>query len=172
MRFCLVFCVASLLVAAGGLSNRRAPGFSLQDSKGQQHDLYDYRGKIVLIEIMQTACPHCRAFSKILDQVKARYGDRVVSLSVVNPPDTPATVARYLAELKPSTPLLFDCGQMAISYFKATPENPAVDLPHLFIVDATGWIVNDYEYGPLTKGIFEGQALFPELDRLLAAKKK
>ena len=39
MRFCLVFCVASLLVAAGGLSNRRAPGFSLQDSKGNKYDV-------------------------------------------------------------------------------------------------------------------------------------
>jgi thiol-disulfide isomerase/thioredoxin len=172
MRFCLVFCVASLLVAAGGLSNRRAPGFSLQDSKGQQHDLYDYRGKIVLVEIMQTSCPHCRAFSKILDQVKAKYGDRVVSLSVVNPPDSPQNVARYLAEVKPSTPVLFDSGQMAISYFKLTPENPSIDLPHLFIIDANGWIVNDYAYGAATKGIFEGKAIFPELDRLLAAKKK
>ena len=172
MRFCLVLCVASLLVAAGGLSNRRAPGFSLQDNKGRQHDLSDYRGKIVLIEIMRTACPHCRVFSKILDQVKAKYGDRVVSLSVVNPPDTPATVARYLAEVKPATPILFDSGQMAISYFKLTPENPAIDLPHLFIIDANGWIVNDYQYGDATKNIFEGKGLLPELDRLLAAKKK
>jgi peroxiredoxin len=171
MRFCLVFCVVSTLFAAGGLSNRRAPGFSLPDTKGRQHDLYDYRGKIVLLEIMQTACPHCRAFSKILDQVRAKYGERVVTLSVVNPPDTAATVARYLAELKPSTPILFDSGQMAISYFKATPENPGIDLPHLFIIDANGWIVNDYQYGDATKGIFEGKAIFPELERLLAAKK-
>ncbi len=161
-----------MMFAAGGLSNRRAPGFSLQDNTGRQHDLADYRGKIVLLEIMQTNCPHCRTFSKILDQIKARYGDRVAALSVVNPPDTPASVARYLAEVKPTTPILFDSGQMAISYFKVTPENPAIDIPHLFIIDANGWIVNDYAYGPKTKGIFEGKALFQELDRLLAAKKK
>lgn len=161
-----------MMFAAGGLSNRRAPGFSLQDSTGRQHDLSDYRGKIVLVEIMQTNCPHCRTFSKILDQIKAKYGDRVAILTVVNPPDTPASVARYLAEVKPTSPILFDSGQMAISYFKATPENPAIDLPHLFIIDANGWIVNDYGYGPKTKAIFEGKALFPELDRLLAAQKK
>ena len=163
---------AVALFAASSLSNRRAPGFSLQDSKGRQHDLYDYRGKIVLLEIMQWACPHCRAFSKILDQIRTKYGERVATLSVVNPPDTAATVARYLAEVRPSTPLLFDCGQMAISYFKATPENPAIDLPHLFIIDANGWIVNDYGYGDATRNIFEGQGLFPELDRMLAPKKK
>jgi peroxiredoxin len=170
MRFLLVLLTAAALFAAGGLSNRRAPGFSLMDTTGRQHDLYDYRGKIVLVEIMQTKCPHCRTFSKILDQVQTKYGGRVAILSVVNPPDTPATVSRYLAEVKPTTPLLFDSGQMAISYFKATPQNPSVDLPHLFIVDANGWIVNDYEYSDATKPIFEGQALFPELDRMLAGK--
>jgi peroxiredoxin len=172
MRYFLALVTASVLLAAGPLSNRRAPGFSLLDTKGQQHDLSDYRGKIVLVEIMQTKCPHCRTFSKILDQIKSKYGDRVAALSVVNPPDTAQTVSAYLAEIKPTTPLLFDCGQMAISYFKATPQNPAVDLPHLFIVDANGWIVDDYGYDFTTRGIFEGADLFPILDRILAAKKK
>ncbi|HSW50076.1 MAG TPA: TlpA disulfide reductase family protein [Bryobacteraceae bacterium] len=170
MRYLLALCAASVLFAAGPLSNRRAPGFSLMDTKGQQHDLYDYRGKIVLVEIMQTKCPHCRTFSKILDRAKAKYGDRIAILSVVNPPDTAETVSRYMAEVKPSTPLLFDCGQMAISYFKASPQNPSVDLPHLFIINPDGWIVDDYGYDFTTRRIFEGEGLFPILDKLLAAK--
>jgi peroxiredoxin len=170
MRYLLVLCAASVLFAAGPLSNRRAPGFSLMDTTGKQHDLADYRGKLVLVEIMQTKCPHCRSFSKILDVAKAKYGDRIAILSVVNPPDTPDTVAKYLAEMKPSSPLLFDCGQMAISYVKATPQNPSIELPHLFFVDASGWIVDDYGYDPKTRGIFEGKELFPIVDRLLAAK--
>ncbi len=169
MRFLLVMLTALSMFAAGGLSNRRAPGFSLMDSKGQQVDLQDFRGKFVVLEIMQTSCPHCRTFSKVLDQVRTKYAGRVVTLSVVNPPDTAETVAKYLAEVKPSTPVLFDSGQMAISYFKATPQNPGVDLPHVFIIDGNGWIVSDFGYGFATKNIFEGQALFPELDRLLSA---
>jgi hypothetical protein len=90
---------------------------------------------------------------------------------VVNPPETAATVGKFLQDLRPSYPMLFDSGQMAISYFKVTPQNPAVDLPHLFIIDANGWIVNDFEYGLATKAIFEGEALFPEIDRLLAPRK-
>jgi peroxiredoxin len=170
MRFLLTLCAASLLFAAGSLSNRRAPGFSLMDTRGQQHDLYDYRGKVVLIDIMQTNCPHCRVFSRILDEVKTKYAGRVAVLSVVNPPDEATSVGRFLRELKPTYPILFDSGQMAISYFKATPQNPAVDLPHLFIVDGNGWIVNDFGYDPSTKALFEGRALFPELDRILAGK--
>ncbi len=161
---------ASGSFGAGELSNRRAPGFSLMDSTGKQHDLQDYRGKIVLIDIMQTNCPHCRTFSRILDQAAAKYGGRVAVLSVVNPPDTAESVAKYLQEMKLAHTILFDCGQMAISYLKVTPQNPGVDVPHLFIIDEGGRIVNDYGYGPATKPVFEGRALFTELDRMLAGK--
>ena len=170
VRFILALCTASLLFGAGSLSNRRAPGFSLMDSNGQQHDLYDYRGSIVLLDFMQTNCPHCLKFKKVLEQVKAKYGSRVMILSVVNPPDNPKTVAKFIQDVKPSNPILFDSGQMAISYFKATPANPSIDLPHLFIIDESGWIVSDYGYTPATLRIFEGASLFNELDRLLAAK--
>ena len=157
------------LQGAGELSNRRAPGFSLPDMNLRQHDLTDYRGKIVLIDIMQTKCPHCRVFSKILEEAKSRYGDRIAILSVVNPPDNQGTVAGYIQDTKATTPVLFDCGQMAASYLKATPANPAVSVPHLFIIDGDGMIRNDYGYGAATKEIFEGRGLFVELEKMLAA---
>jgi hypothetical protein len=53
---------------------------------------------------------------------------------------------------------------------KATPQRPSVNVPHLFIIDANGWIVNDYAYTPQNRAIFEGRALFDELDRLLKAQ--
>jgi len=63
--FFLLACSASLM-AAGELSGRRAPGFSLMDMNFKQYDSQDYRGKILLIDIMQTTCPHCAMFSSIL----------------------------------------------------------------------------------------------------------
>ena len=59
---CMLVC-ASALMASGELSGRRAPGFSLPDMNLKQYDLQDYRGKIVLINIMQTRCAHCATFS-------------------------------------------------------------------------------------------------------------
>jgi thiol-disulfide isomerase/thioredoxin len=63
------------ILAAGPLSGRRAPGFSLPDSNLQQHDPQDHRGKVLVVEIMKTNCPHCRTFSSILEEAKAKYGD-------------------------------------------------------------------------------------------------
>ena len=70
--------LCGLLAAIGPLGNalqaqqnlRRAPSWSLYDSKGQMRDLLDYRGKIVVIEMMQTTCPHCGAFADILEKVQ------------------------------------------------------------------------------------------------------
>ena len=167
---CLLVCAATLL-ASGELSGRRAPGFSLPDMNLKQYDPADYRGKILLIEFMKTDCPHCERFSSILEEVAAKYRGQVEVLSVVNWGDNTATVKKYVEEKKTSVPVLFDCGQMAASYFKATPQNPNFNVPHVFIIDAKGMIENDYGYSPLTKGIFEGRDLFTELDRMLAKSK-
>jgi len=156
------------LWAAGELSGRRAPGFSLPDLNLKQHDLGDHRGKIVLIEIMQTRCPHCVVFARTLEEIKAKYGYKVAILTVVNPPDNQDTVREFIRTNFVTTPVLFDCGQMAASYLKATPQNPRITLPHLFIIDGEGIIRNDFTYEG-NKEIFEGKALFAELDRMLAA---
>jgi len=162
--FCLLALAITLL--AGDLSGRRAPGFSLVDSDFVQHDTQDYRGKILLVEFMQTNCPHCGAFSNILQEVVTRYSGKVAVLAVVNPPDTTPTVKQYIAQHKLTYPLLFDCGQVAASYVKAQ----SFDVPHLFVIDAQGMIQNDYGYSPFTRGIFEGRDLFNELDRMVKAK--
>lgn len=176
MRIFLVV-IASLVAlaapsAAGSLSGRRAPGFSLPDSKMRQHDLQDYRGKLVLIEIMQTTCPHCRTFAGILEQVNAKYAGRVAILTVVVPPDTVDTVQAFIGQYKITTPVMFDCGQMSASYMMVTPERSQVSFPHLFLIDRKGMIVDDYGYAAETKEIFEGKGLFAILDRLLGAARK
>jgi peroxiredoxin len=163
---------AALLSASGELSGRRAPGFSLPDLHGQQHDLQDYRGKIVLIDIIQTSCPHCQMLADVLGKVEAKYGGKVAVLTFAIPQDTVATVTRFVAEHKVTTPVLFDCGQASASYLKVTPQNPTVSVPHLFVIDGQGMIRNDFGYAFDTRNIFEGDGLYLEIDRLLAGAPK
>jgi peroxiredoxin len=157
-----VLCALSLIAAD---APRRAPGFSLPDVKGEQHDLADYRGKVVILEFMQTTCPHCAAFADVLERVRQKYGDKVAILSVSNPPDDQKAVAAYIAGHKIAYPVLFDCGQAAYSYVR----NVRFDLPAVYLIDGNGMISRSYEYNPITKEIFEGNGLFPELDRMLGA---
>ena len=119
---------------------RRAPGFSLPDLKLQQHDLMDYRGQVVFIDFIQTSCPACRQLSTALEEVKAKFGDKVAIVTVVNPPDNQTTVARYIGAYNVTSPILFDCGQVTASYVKILPDNPVVRFPQLFVVDREGMI--------------------------------
>ncbi len=174
MRTFLAFLLsAACLAAASPLSNRHAPGFALMDS-GFKHfyDPQDYRGKILVIDFMLTSCPHCQKVAGVLEEIATRYRDRVQVLEIVMPPDNQASVAKYIAAQKITVPVLFDCGQVTASYLKATPQNPHIEVPHIFIVNAQGWIQSDYAYSPATQHIFEGRGLAQELDRMLAAAGK
>ena len=154
-------CVAGLFAAD---APRRAPGFSLPDSRMKLFDLYDYRGKPVILEFMQTTCPHCGAFTSILSKVQEKYGNKVAILSVANPPDNQASVGQFIANHKITWPILFDMGQVAYSYVL----KPSFDLPQLFLIDPRGMIYSSFGYSPMTRDIFEGNGLFVEVERLLS----
>ncbi len=172
MRSVLILLLsAASLFGAGELSGRRAPGFALPDMRMQFHDPQDYRGKVLVVEIMKTNCPHCERFTQILEEVNRKYAGRVVVLSIVNPPDNQTSVSNYIAANKVTNPVLFDCGQMAGSYLKVTPQNPSFDVPHVFLIDGQGFIRNDFGYSDANKAIFEGRGLFAELDKMLAGGK-
>jgi peroxiredoxin len=163
----ILIAVLSLVSLAIAQGPRRAPGFALADTKGQWHDLYDYRGKVVLLEFMQTTCPHCAAFTDILKKVQQKYGDKIAILAVANPPDTGDAIAQFISGHQISYPIVFDMGQVAYSYVR----KPHVDLPQLYVIDAKGDIVADHGYGPLTREIFEGNGLINELDRIVSPAK-
>ena len=155
--------------ASGELSNRRAPGFALPDPTYEHYyDLQDYSGKVVLIDIMSTRCPHCLLLSTTLEQVKAKYGDKVAILEVVLPPDNQATVTKFIETNKVTVPVVCDMGQMTASYFQATPSTMSrISVPHLFLIDQSGMIRNDFAYEESTRAVFEGAGLFAQIDKLL-----
>ena len=164
-----VLLAAGLALSTGALSaqsliNRRAPSFSLPDSSMQQHDILDYRGSWLFLDFMKTDCPVCKQLSVKLEGLKTKYGIKVAVVSiVVTPPETQTTVGKYIAETKSTSPILFDLSQVAISYFKATPQNPAFDTPHLFAINPTGMIVKDWNQGGVQSPMFQS-----ELDQLIA----
>jgi peroxiredoxin len=163
-----LLCAALLVVpvTGQGLSGRRAPSFSIPDSALNQHDLLDYRGHWLILDFMQTNCPHCKALSKTLEEVKTRYGPKVATVSVVVPPDTMATVAKYIQENKITATIVFDSGQVAMSYFKATPSRPGFDTPHWFAINPAGMIVRDWGQNSA-----DSQDWVKEFDQLVAGTK-
>jgi peroxiredoxin len=165
MRSILAFLLCALAVSAAD-APRRAPGFALPDTKMEVHDLYDYRGKPVILEFMQTTCGHCASFVPVLQKVQQKYGNKVQVLSVALPPDTMSTVAQFVDGHKITYPVLFDMGQAVFSYVRQA----RVAFPQVYIIDANGMIYAHFEYSVLDRDIFEGNGLFNEIDRMIAKK--
>ncbi len=157
----------ALLLAGQNLSGRRAPSFALPDSSMKPYDILDYRGRWLLLEFMKTDCPHCKALTQTLERLKPKLGARAAVLAVVVLPDNTATVARYIAESKTTTPILFDSGQTAMWYFNATPTRPSYDVPHLFAINPQGRIVRDW-----TQAAVETPGFTAELEALVAGSGK
>jgi peroxiredoxin len=160
--FATFLCALALSAAEPG---QRAPGFALMDSRGELHDLYDYRGKPVIVEFMQTTCPHCAAFASTLEKVQGKYGNRIAIVAIANPPDSPNSVNAFIKGHFITYPVLFDMGQAAYSYVR----KQTFDLPQVYLVDANGIIFNSYGYSALTKDIFEGNGLMNEIDRMFGS---
>ena len=159
----IVICLATMLAAQA----RRAPSFSLPDSTFKQYDILDYRGRWLLIDFMRTDCPHCKALTKTLEEVRSKYKNKVAALSIVVPPENMSTVARYITENKTTTPILFDSGQVAASYFNITPtHNGGFDTPHMFAVDPSGMIAGQWGQASADSGDW-----VKDLDQLMAGKK-
>ncbi|MEP6962315.1 MAG: TlpA disulfide reductase family protein [Acidobacteriota bacterium] len=170
MKTLALFVATAALAASAfgqGLINRRAPSFSLPDSAFTQFDILDYRGKWLLIEFMQTnagGCPTCRDLTKKLEALKTKHGSKIAVLSIVTtPPETQQTAAAYIAETKTTIPILFDASMVAMAYFKATPQRPAIDVPHIFAVNPQGSIVRDW-----SKALADAAAFSGEIDKLIA----
>jgi thiol-disulfide isomerase/thioredoxin len=171
-RILMLFAATALIFAQG--APKRAPGFCLIDTAGQWRDLADYRGKVVIVEFMQTTCPHCAAFAPKLQAVQQKYAGKLQVIAVaIAPQDNPNTMMEYVKGHNPNYPLLFDMGQVAMSYVRG----PNLHFPTLYLIDSDGMMRGTWEDGPLAKDIFEGNGLSKEIDKLLgspaaAAKKK
>lgn len=163
----LCLTAAASCLSAGTLSGRRIPSFSLPDSKANYHDILDYRGKVVLVEVMQTTCSHCQDLAAQLEKVQDKYGNNVPILSIVVPPDNSETVKQFSIRFHIRYPIVFDCGQVTASLMKATPANPNVKFPHLFLVDKSGMILEDFDWEK-NQAILTGPGLFQSIEKLLA----
>jgi peroxiredoxin len=171
MRIVAFLLAAALLApAANEYSDRRAPGFSLPDSKFEQHDPQDYRGKVLLIDVMLTTCPTCNQLADTLVSLTKKYGDKIGVISIVTLPDTMADTTAFAAKHGITWPIVFDSGQMIASYMKITPANAQVHFPHLFFIDGQGTIQNDF--GPTDEASLTVEKLSSVIDHLLSSTHK
>jgi len=86
---------------ASAQSFKTAPELKLKDLQGQQINLSDYQGKVVLINFWATWCVPCRAEIPDLIKLQKQYrrqGLRIIGIGY--PPQTSTEVRRFVTGMK------------------------------------------------------------------------
>jgi cytochrome oxidase Cu insertion factor (SCO1/SenC/PrrC family) len=136
-------------------TNTLAPDFTLTDVDGNTFRLSDQKGKVVMLEFMQTTCSACVAESPRLKDLRSQFGSDVVMVMISVDPagDTDNVLRDYRNQDVMGWIAIGDRAQVYQEYaVQATPT--------IFIIDKNGYI--RYQHVGLT----ETSVLFGEVQSL------
>ncbi len=126
--------------AFGAQIPRAAPPLKFVSHSGQQIDLAQYKGKVVLLEWLLTTCPGCQESSKILSKLQTEYGSRgVQALGVAIDENAGLKLADYVRSYATSFPVGALPHRMATSFLQASVMEPLM-MPQIVVIDRQGMI--------------------------------
>jgi peroxiredoxin len=76
----------------------KAPDFVLEDLKGNQVMLSDYKGKTVLLVFTATWCPYCRAEIPHLKEIYSKYNAKGLEIIYIDIQESVEKVSSFMAK--------------------------------------------------------------------------
>jgi peroxiredoxin len=111
-----------------------APALVLPASTGEQIDLRDLEGKVVIVDFWASWCDPCKDELPVLDAMYRKHRERGLEVLAVNIDEEREDAEALLKRLQVSFPILYDADQSAVSAW-APPK-----MPTSYIVDRDGTI--------------------------------
>ena len=120
---------------------RKSPEFTITDPSGKQILLSSLRGKIVVMPLMFTTCPHCQREAQMLTKLQQEFAGRGVTMigTVFNDANA-AMAAQFVKEFNIGFPVGFATREQVISYLGLSVMDRWV-VPQVVILDKKGNIV-------------------------------
>ena len=108
--------------------------FSLPDLKDKPHSLFDYRGKVVLVNFWASWCPPCIYEMPELTRLKAQLADKPFEIIAINVGEKKYKVRKFTRVINFDLPVLLDTSNDTFNDWGVKT------LPTSFLVDASGQI--------------------------------
>jgi peroxiredoxin len=144
-----MFLTALLLAAPfmrGAELPRKSPDFAIALNGGRQLRLSRYRGKVVVLAFILTACPHCQQTVAFLskDQNELdKQGLQVIACAIER--DAPQNVPGFIQKFRPPFPVGYNTDPGAVLAYLQHPPAEVPYMPMLVFIDRQGMIRAQYE---------------------------
>ncbi len=112
-----------------------APALALSDLSGAPHQLADYRGQVVLVNLWATWCPPCQAEMPLFQQYFERHHDEGFTVVAVEDGEPASDVKAFVAKYQLTFPIWLDPSHEATDHAFKT-----MNLPTSYVIDRTGQI--------------------------------
>ena len=145
--FLAVFLAICLAPAAGWA--RKAPDFSLPDSNGKQIRLSEHRGKVVVVEFLQTGCPSCQRAARVLQKLYGENQKRnlpksnLLVIGISHDRQGMPAIRQYIQQHGVSYPVVLGDLMVAVNYLGITPRKPQFHVPVFFFVGPDGELLEE-----------------------------
>lgn len=136
-----------------------APTFSLPDLAGKEHQLSDYRGRVLMVNFWATWCPPCRAEMPSLWRLQHKVNNPDFRVIAINMGEDRALVSAFLPG-----PMLQDFVILLDKYTSSIESWRVTAFPTSFLVDRNGHIVTTVQ-GALE---WDQPEMIDRVNRLLA----
>jgi len=126
---------------AGPPVPRKSPEFTITDPAGKQILLSSFKGKIVVMPLMFTTCPHCQREAQMLTKLQREFiAKGVIMQGVVFNDANGPMAAQFVKEFQIGFPVGFATRDSVVSYLGLSVMDRWV-VPQVAIIDRKGNIV-------------------------------
>jgi len=121
---------------------RKSPEFTITDPSGKQILLSSFKGKVVVMPLMFTTCPHCQNEAKMLTKLQKEFAGRPLQVlgTAFNDEANGPVVAQFIKEFNIGFPVGYTKRDSVISYLGLSVMDRWV-VPQVAVIDKKGNIV-------------------------------
>ena len=146
MRFFALAALAALSVAAADVP-RPAPDFTVNMANGKPIKLSDYKGKVLVVEILLTTCSHCQRASQGINKVQRELGAQgMQSIGVAVNEMAQMLVEDYTKQFNLDFPVGWSTREPVVQLLQH-PVMMMMSFPNVLIIDRNGQIRHQFPGG-------------------------
>ena len=170
-RLALAACMLGLVASASTVGvPRKSPELTIHMAGGKDLRLSQYRGKVCVVALFSTTCPHCQTLTGTLNEIQKEYRRRGVQIMAAAFNDNAKNlVAGFVAEFHAAFPVGWLTRAEALTYLGIPISVNSGYVPKLLFIDRAGIVREEHlQLKPEDDYFGQGQSTIREtLDRVL-----